>query len=428
MKWRVAAGILAAAAWAGVAWLLWRSSVPSFALPQLDPRSAFPPDVLDRAAHYDRGARLLWLGSTIVKLGALALFARFGFRWSRESAAGPIGTGMLLGMLGFALVWVVQLPFDVLEVWWRHRYGRSGSYVEATVGTWLLLGTEFVFLCFSLGVVMGLARARRIGAAWWIPAAPVFVGLTLLFAFIAPWLLGGRPYHADVQRLERIERVRHVPVRVLDGFEEPNAFATGIGASRRVFLWEPILEPPFTAREDRFVIAHELGHLAHEHIWRSIGWYALFAFPGTFLLARAARRRGGMARPEAVPLAILAAGVWWLLTSVLAGWKPRRTGRRCAPPTTRLPRGCSSGTSRRSRSRTRIRRGGATCCSRTIRRCCSASRWRATTRRRRPSLRRARCRARVRRAARRASPARRPDRARGRRSGRRRGSSRGGGR
>ena len=279
--------------------------MPSFALPQLDPRSAFPPDVLDRAAHYDRGARLLWLGSTIVKLGALALFARFGFRWSRESAAGPIGTGMLLGMLGFALVWVVQLPFDVLEVWWRHRYGRSGSYVEATVGTWLLLGTEFVFLCFSLGVVMGLARARRIGAAWWIPAAPVFVGLTLLFAFIAPWLLGGRPYHADVQRLERIERVRHVPVRVLDGFEEPNAFATGIGASRRVFLWEPILEPPFTAREDRFVIAHELGHLAHEHIWRSIGWYALFAFPGTFLLARAARRRGGMARPEAVPLAIL---------------------------------------------------------------------------------------------------------------------------
>ena len=55
---------------------------------------------------------------------------------------------------------------------------------------------------------------------------------------------------------------------------------------------------------DRFVLAHELGHLAHNHIWKSIGWYALFAFPVAFLIARATRRRGGMGVPEAVPLAI----------------------------------------------------------------------------------------------------------------------------
>jgi STE24 endopeptidase len=52
------------------------------------------------------------------------------------------------------------------------------------------------------------------------------------------------------------------------------------------------------------VLAHELGHLAHNHIWKSIGWYALFAFPVAFLIARATRRRGGMGVPEAVPLAI----------------------------------------------------------------------------------------------------------------------------
>jgi STE24 endopeptidase len=302
---RVAALAAAAAAWAFLAWLLWRSSVPSFDLPHVDPHTVCPAHVLRRATHYSRGTRLLWLGSTVAKVGALALFARGGLRWRRESAAGPVGTGMLLGMLGFALVWAVQVPFDVLQVWWRHRYGQTGSYFQATVGTWLLLGTEFVFLCGSLGIVMGFARARRIGNAWWLPAAPVFIGLTILFAFISPWLLGGRPYHEDVRRLERIEHVRHVPVRVLDGFGEPNAFATGLGPSRRVFLWAPIVEAPFTPREDRFVLAHELGHLAHDHIWRSVGWYALFAFPGTFLLALATRRRGGMARAEAVPFAIL---------------------------------------------------------------------------------------------------------------------------
>jgi STE24 endopeptidase len=160
---------------------------------------------------------------------------------------------------------------------------------------------------------MGFARWRRVGERWWLFAAPVFIGLAVLFSFISPWLLGGTPYHRDVRELERIENVRHVPVRVLDGFDEPNAFATGLGTSRRVFLWEPILEAPFTPREDRFVLAHELGHLAHEHIWKSLAWYALFAIPGAYLIARITRRRGGMGVPEAVPLGVLVLVVLQLL-------------------------------------------------------------------------------------------------------------------
>jgi STE24 endopeptidase len=95
-----------------------------------------------------------------------------------------------------------------------------------------------------------------------------------------------------------------VPVKVLSGFSEPNAFSTGLGPSQRVFLWKPITEGAFTPPLDRFVLAHELGHLAHNHIWKSIGWYALFAFPLAFLLSLAARRRGGMGLPEAVPLVV----------------------------------------------------------------------------------------------------------------------------
>jgi STE24 endopeptidase len=52
------------------------------------------------------------------------------------------------------------------------------------------------------------------------------------------------------------------------------------------------------------VLAHELAHHSREHILRSLGWYALFALPGAYLIAVATRRRGGMARPEAVPLSL----------------------------------------------------------------------------------------------------------------------------
>jgi STE24 endopeptidase len=301
----VAVGLaLAAAVWAVAAWLLWRSSLPAYHLPHLDENALFPTHALHQAQHFSAVERLFWLGATVTQLIVLGLFARYGVRWMQESAAGPIGTGMLLGMIGFALVWAAELPFAVLDVWWSRRYGLDGSYVQATIGDWFLLGVQFVLLCVALAIVMGLARVRWIGDRWWLPAAPVFVALTALLAFVSPWLLGGSTLRAPyVAKLERTEHV-HVPVKVIGGFSEPNAFATGLGPSRRVFLWRPILDPPFTPRLDRFVLAHELGHLAHNHIWKSIGWYALFAFPLAFVLSLAARRRGGMGVPEAVPLVI----------------------------------------------------------------------------------------------------------------------------
>jgi STE24 endopeptidase len=313
---RLAVAAIVLLVWAVAAFLLWHSTVPSIELPHVDTQSLFTPGVLRRADRYSRGARVLWAASTLAELAALVAFARFGVRWMRESAAGRVGTGMLLGMLGFGLVWAAQLPFSVLKVWWNHRYGISGlSYVDVTVGNWLALGGTFVYLCLTLAIVMGFARL--VGDRWWLPAAPVFVLLTLLFAFVTPWLLHGRQLgdpmlRSDAARLERIEHV-HVPIRVMSGVSEPNAFSTGLGPSRRVFLWQPIVEPPFTEQEDAVVIGHELGHLAHHHIWKEVGWYALFAFPGAFVIARVTRRRGGMLIPEAVPVSLLVVVVLGLL-------------------------------------------------------------------------------------------------------------------
>jgi STE24 endopeptidase len=309
-RYAVSAALAAAlaAVWAVAAVLLWHSSVPALHLRQLNPRAYFSAPELHDAASYSRGARWLWALTTIAQLAALAVFARFGVRWARESAAGRMGTGMLLGMLGFALVWAVQLPFAVLEVWWaRHNALEGTGYLEATLGNWLALGGKFVFLCLALAIVMGFAG--RLGDWWWLPAAPCFIGLALLFSFVTPYLLvGSRLADPDLRaattRLERIEHVQHVPVKVITGMSEPNAFATGLGPSRRVFLWDSIIKPPFTHREVKIVIAHELGHLAHHHIWRQVGWYALFAFPGAFLIAAGTRRRGGMRAPEAVPLSL----------------------------------------------------------------------------------------------------------------------------
>jgi STE24 endopeptidase len=79
-----------------------------------------------------------------------------------------------------------------------------------------------------------------------------------------------------------------------------------MGPSRRVVLWNTLLDGRFSDREVTAVLAHEIGHLNHDDVWRYVGWYALFAFPGAFLIARITRRRGGMASPQAIPLSLLA--------------------------------------------------------------------------------------------------------------------------
>ncbi len=302
-----------AAAWTAGAWFLWQSKVPSsLRLPHVDPHRFFTAAQLHAASSYSNVDEWLWAGGVVVQIVVLSLYAWRGERFARQSAAGPIGTGMLLGMVGFALVWAAQVPFSVLGLWWERRHHlTSEGYFSTVFGGWLGLGGEFVFLCASLAVIMGFAQL--VGERWWLPAAPVFVGLALLFAFIAPWLVPTNPLHdarlrAAAVRFERAEGVAPTPVVVAPVHRTttlPNAEAAGIGPSRRVILFDTIVDGRFTERELEVVLAHELGHLARHHIWKDVGWYALFAFPGAWAIARATRRRGGMGRPAAVPLALL---------------------------------------------------------------------------------------------------------------------------
>jgi len=304
-----------AGAWAVAAVFLWDSShVPgSIHVGGLDPHAFFSSALLNKGADYEQFLRVVSLLATAATIVVILLYARFGTGFIRESAAGPIGTGMLLAMLGFGLVWLVSLPFDVAALWWERRHGVSHvSYWETIFGGWLALGAEFTFLCLAVLIVMGFARL--VGERWWMPGAAVFIGLYALFTFVSPYLVGSSHklrdprLQADYERLAAKEGVSGIPVRVQDVHGDTsaaNAFTVGLGPTRKVFIWDTLLDGRFSRGEIDFVFAHELGHQARWHLAKGIAWYALFAIPGAYLIARATRRRGGMGVPEAVPLALL---------------------------------------------------------------------------------------------------------------------------
>jgi STE24 endopeptidase len=315
---------LLAAAWVFAITQLLHTSVPSgLRLPHLSPGNYFTPGQLHRARNFERFVRIDFVLSQLALIVALVGYSLRGERLTRESAAGRVGTGLLLGMLGLAVVWLAQLPFGVAELWWERRHGISHqSYLNWVLDSFFGLGGAFLSICLVIAIIMGFAGLLR--NRWWIPGVPAIVGVGVLVAFITPFLIPAtHPLHdpelkADARRLERIEGLPRVSMRVQDVHEfttAPNAESVGLGPTRRVILWDTLLG--FPRREVRVVIGHELGHLKHQHIWKGLGWEAVFLLPIAFVIALVTRRRGGLYSPRAVPLALLVFVVLELAASPL---------------------------------------------------------------------------------------------------------------
>jgi len=303
-----------AAVWILAAYLLLPTDVPDdLRLREPVPSTYMSDSELDEARGFERFLRINGLLSLAVLIAVLVLYAARGERLTRESAAGRVGTGMLLAMLGFAIVWISQLPFGIAALWWERRHDVSEvGYLEWAFESFFALGAVFGFVCVAIGIVMGLAGPLR--NRWWIAGAPVFVALGLLFAFLTPYLIPDqRPLRdqklaTEAKRLARAQGVEEIPVRVEEVKEftdAPNAEAAGLGPSRRVILWDTLFETPFSQKEVRFILAHEFAHHSRDHLWKGFGWYALFAIPMAFVIAAATKRRGGMYEARAVPIALL---------------------------------------------------------------------------------------------------------------------------
>ncbi len=327
MRWLpVAVLVLLTAGWAVAAWVLGGSVVPGdLALPEVDVDAAFGRPLVDEAERYERFLLFLWVLSQVVLLATLAAYARYGGRYAKESAAGPIGTGMLLGMLGLALVWLARLPFALAAVWWERRHDVSEvGYLEALVEGWLGLGGTFVAVCIALLVVMALAR--RLGNWWWIPGAAVFALIAAVVLLSGPYLVPGLERSGDprvvgaYERFRRAQGVEDVPLRiekVSGDTSQANAYAFGLGPSATIVLWDTLLDGRFSDGEVDVVLAHELAHHSSNHLAEAVAWFGLFALPGALVLMLVTRRRGGMGEPTAVPLALLAAAVFQLAVAPL---------------------------------------------------------------------------------------------------------------
>jgi STE24 endopeptidase len=324
---RLALAVLAAAAAAGVALAaraLLDTEVPALRLPKVDPGSVFSAAELARIEDYSRLPRWLWAASTVIELAVLGLLAWRGRRLARavgRRVAGRVSTGLALGLIAVLAVWLATLPSGAVGHWWRRRYGLS----EQGYGAWL--GDQAVALAVlavlvSIAVAGALLLAGRFGRRWWIPAGAGLAVLGVLYVLVQPLVveplfnrfepLRDADLAARIEALGERLGVHVEQVEVADASRRTtaaNAVVTGIGPTRRVALYDTLLDGRFSRDEILAVSAHELAHVERAHVWKGAAWFALLGIPALGLVAFAVERRGGLRDPALVPLALLVAFV-----------------------------------------------------------------------------------------------------------------------
>jgi STE24 endopeptidase len=298
---------------------------PSEGLIEPDPvdvQEYFSHDDIARARRFGRPQLALHALSGLVQTGVLVAFvsraAREGPRPVPRSEAGRTLLSSALAGAGLsAAVGLAPLPLGVLA---RRRALAVGLATQSWRG-WALdvAKTSAIEITLAAGAApAGVALMRRLPRWWWLPGAGVVVagasGMTLLAPVVMDPLfnrftqLPAGQTREDVLELARRAGVSVGEVYSVDASRRTtaaNAYVTGLGPTKRVVLFDTLLER-FTRDETRLVVAHELAHVRHRDVPRGLAHLALVAPAGMYAAAVLTRRLAGPEPADASTLPALA--------------------------------------------------------------------------------------------------------------------------
>lgn len=292
--------------------------------PAADPDSPDSP----RVRSYNRTRRILSVAGfalDLIVLGAL-LFTEWSIvlrNWSYGMSAIPALALLVYLVLIGAGTTLISLPLDFISGYWlehRHRLSNqklAGWILDELKGLALggvLAALALEFLYWTLG---------RWPAHWWLIAGTAFTLFFVLMANLAPVLIF--PIFFKFKPLENpalVDRLLHLSerarTRVRGVFEwklseksaKANAALMGLGNTRRIVVADTLLGK-FSDDEVEAVLAHELGHHVHRHIFRGLAIQTAAAFLGFYAVNLALLRLShhwgfnGLADFANLPLVIL---------------------------------------------------------------------------------------------------------------------------
>lgn len=253
----------------------------------------------EKAVAYSRAGYTLYFVSYLLGAVVLILLLRSGVvRKFREIAEKMSDKWWIQG---FVFVPLLFLTVDLLDlpvhVYWHSlslRYEQSIQRWGSWFWDWTkgeLLGTVFgIVLALILFAVMRWSP-RRWWLLFWFPAVLIVLGLIFIMPMVIDPLFNRfeplNKEHADlVASIEKLTKHAGVPIPPERMFlmvasrktTAINAYVTGLGASKRVVIWDNTIQKT-TNDEALFIVGHELGHYVLRHVLKG----ALFGAAGLLL-------------------------------------------------------------------------------------------------------------------------------------------------
>jgi Zn-dependent protease with chaperone function len=249
-----------------------------------------PPAKREQSDALYRTRMIMFVASGLYGLAVLAivLWLRIsaGFRdWAERASRHRFVQVVIFAPLLLLTVDLLGLPLTLYGHDLQVRYGLSVQNWGSWFWDWTkgeLIGTVIATL-----LIWGLyAILRRSPKLWWFYCWLASIPVVMLLVFIQPLFID--PLFETFEplaikqpqllpELERvmqrgslnIDRSRMFEMRASDKVTTYNAYVTGIGASKRVVVWDNTAKA-LTIPETMFVFGHEQGHYVLHHIWLSL--------------------------------------------------------------------------------------------------------------------------------------------------------------
>jgi STE24 endopeptidase len=313
--------VLAAVAAAEAGVLLLRPREDPIAPAPVRETDHFSADEIARAKAFRRPQRALALAGMALDTAALAALAARPPNALRRRYRRPVAAAAATGAALATGLTVAGLPLSAIS---RRRALKVGLATQS----WPAWGADVakataIGAAFSAGgAAAGVALMRRLPRTWWAPGAGVAFGFGVLTTWLGPVVLDPifnrfTPLPEGEARRDVLELAERAGVEVGEVYEvdasrrttAANAYVNGIGATKRVVLFDTLLRD-FSRDEVRLVVAHELGHVRHRDVPRFLAFTALASPAAMLAIAHATRHLlpdGEPAGPRTVPAVALAA-------------------------------------------------------------------------------------------------------------------------
>jgi STE24 endopeptidase len=196
---------------------------------------------------------------------------------------------------------VLGLPSDIYEHDLSRRYGLSIQNWPSWFWDW----TKGQFLTVGLGLVViwGLySIIRKSPGRWWLYFWLISLPFTVFLVFLQPVVVDPM-FHkfeslqqkdpaltASLEQMVQRAGANIPPERMFwmgagEKTTELNAYVTGIGASKRIVVWDTTIAK-MTIPQIVFVAGHEMGHYMLGHIWKGLAFAAILSFVLLYLAFR----------------------------------------------------------------------------------------------------------------------------------------------